>query len=32
MDALLPQIMCFVFAAILGYFAGRTAGLRDHHK
>ena len=32
MDSLLPQIMCFVFASVLGYFFGRTVDARDHHK
>jgi hypothetical protein len=32
MDSLLPQVLSFVLASVIGYFFGRIAGIwdRDH--
>jgi hypothetical protein len=29
MELQLPQVLCFVFAIVIGYFAGRMMGILD---
>jgi hypothetical protein len=31
MEFPLPQVLCFVFAIVVGYFAGRILGIQDRN-
>ena len=31
MQSPLPQVLCFVFAVVVGYFAGRMTGIQDRN-
>jgi hypothetical protein len=32
MESPLPEVLCFVFAVVVGYFAGRIVGIQDRNN
>jgi len=32
MDSTLPLVLCFVFAIVVGYFAGRIMGIQERNN